>query len=115
MVTPSSHRRLRHPLLCGRLPLPLRPLPRRVLGEGIGRYLRIGLAGIWRLALKPVELHLEARLRIGSPPKGTHGNFELPAAKCADPDGRGGAQPFGNSKTALDHGQLFLGLNGKTL
>jgi len=76
----------------------------------IGRYLRIGLAGIWRLALVPVELLLKAGLRIGSPPEGTHGNFEFPAAKCADCDCRSRAQPFDDPKAALDHVHLFLGI-----
>lgn len=48
-------------------------------GSGTG-YPRSGLAGIWGLALMPVELLLKARLRIGSPSEGTHGNFEFPAA-----------------------------------
>jgi hypothetical protein len=65
-------------------------------------------AGIARLALVPVELLLRARLRIGSSPEGTHGNFEFPAAKGADSDCRSGAQPFGNPKAALEHGHLFL-------
>jgi len=55
-----------------------------------------------------VELLLKARLRIGSPSEGTHGNFEFSAAKCADPDCRSGGQPFDDFKAALDHGPLFL-------
>ena len=51
---------------------------------------RSGLAGIWGLAFVPVELLLEARLRIGSPLKSTHGNFEFSAAKCADSECRSG-------------------------
>jgi hypothetical protein len=56
----------------------------------------------------PVELLLKARLRIGSPPKGTHGNFEFPAAKCADSGCRSSAQPFDHPEAALDHGHFFL-------
>jgi hypothetical protein len=67
------------------------------------------LAGISGLALMSVEPLLKARLRIGSPSEGTHGNFEFPAAKGADCDCRSRAQPFGASKTALDHVQLYLG------
>jgi hypothetical protein len=33
----------------------------------------------------PVELLLEARLRIGGRPEGTHGNFEFSAAKVQTP------------------------------
>ena len=51
---------------------------------------RSGLAGICGLAFVPVELLLEARLRIGSPLKSTHGNFEFSAAKCADSECRSG-------------------------
>ena len=109
-LTPSS-RRLRQPhrhlLLCGRLPLP--PLRLRAPPEeNIGRYPRTGLAGILAHALVPVELLLEARLRVRSSFQGAHWDLEFPAAKCADSDCWSGGQPFGNSKAALDHGHLFL-------
>ena len=63
----------------------------------------IDLAGIWGLAFVPVELLLKARLRIDSPPEGTHWNFEFSAAKRADSDCRSRAQPFDDPKTAFDH------------
>src|SRR5208282_1652450 len=74
--------------------------------EDIGIYPRTGLAGIFAHAFVPVELLLKARLRIGSPPEGTHRNFEFSAAKCADSDCRSGAQPFEDPEAALDHEQL---------
>src|ERR1017187_6319708 len=77
--------------------------------EDIGSSPRSGLAGIFGLAFVPFELLLKARLRIGSPLKRTHRNFKFPAAECADSKRRSGAQPFDNPKTALAHGQLFLG------
>ena len=76
--------------------------------ENVGISPRTDWAGILGLALAPVELFLEVRLRIGSPPEGTHGNLEFTAAKCADSDCRGGAQPLQDPKAALDHGHFFL-------
>ena len=108
MIIRSSHR-LRHHrrlLLCGRLPL--HRLRRRALVEGGHRQLPAqGLAGMFDRALVPVELLLKARLRIGSPLDGAHGNFEFSAAKCADSDCRSGAQPFDDSKASLEHEHLF--------
>jgi len=63
----------------------------------------IDLAGIWGLAFVSVELLLKARLRIDSPPEGTHWNFEFSAAKRADSDCGSRAQPFDDPKTAFDH------------
>jgi hypothetical protein len=77
--------------------------------EDTGSCHRSGAAGILGFAFVPVELPLETHLSIGSPPEGAHRNFKLLAAKCADSDCRGGAQPFNDSKAALDHGRLFLG------
>jgi hypothetical protein len=76
--------------------------------EDIGISPRNDVARILGLALVPIELLLEARLRIGSPREGTHGNLKFPAAKCADSDGRSGAQPFDDLEAALDHGHFFL-------
>jgi hypothetical protein len=71
---------------------------------------RIDLAGICRLALVPVELLLKARLRFGSPPKGTHGNFKFPPAKRADSDCRSRAQPFDNPKGGVGSCAAFTRL-----
>jgi hypothetical protein len=79
--------------------------------EGTVSYPRRGLAGIWGLALMRVELRLKARLRIGSPFKAAHRNFEFSAAKGADGERRGGAQPFDDSQVALEHRLFFLGSN----
>src|SRR5260370_20941779 len=56
----------------------------------------------------PVELLLKARLRIGSPPKGTHGNLEFPGKVCRLrlPEW---CSAINNSKAGLEHEQLFLG------
>jgi len=76
--------------------------------ENVGRCLRFGLAGIFGLALVPVELLLKARLRIGSPAKGTHRNLKFSATKSADCERRSGSQPFDDPKATLDHVQLSL-------
>src|SRR6266700_1004287 len=78
--------------------------------EDIGIYSRRGLAGLLGLALMPVELLLEACLRIGSSSESTHGNFEFPAAKCANCDCRSRAQSFGNPKAASVHWHLSFAL-----
>ena len=76
--------------------------------ENVGIYPRTYVAGILGLALVPVELLLKARLRIGSPSEGAHGNLKFPAAKCANSDCRSRAQPFEDPKAALHQGQFFL-------
>jgi hypothetical protein len=84
------------------------PLRASELGHNAGACAPYRMA-YFAMAFVPVKLLLKARLRIRSPLKGTHGNFEFPAAKCADCNCRGGAQPFDDPKAALDHEQLFLG------
>ena len=79
--------------------------------EGTVSHSRRGLAGIWVLALMRVELRLKARLRIGSPFKAAHRNFEFSAAKGADCERRSGAQPFDDSQGALEHRLFFLRSN----
>jgi hypothetical protein len=71
------------------------------------------VGSLW-LALVPVELLLEARLRFGVPPEGTRGNFEFSVAKGADSDYRSGAQPFDDLRRRSIMCTLSPGRNGKT-
>jgi hypothetical protein len=54
----------------------------------ISSYSRIRLARIFGLAFMPGELLSKARLRIGSPPEGTHWNLKFPAATKARHESR---------------------------
>jgi hypothetical protein len=69
---------------------------------------RINFAGIWGLALMLVELLLKARLRINRPLERIHRSFKFAVATGADSECRGGAQPFDDLNTALDHVPTFL-------
>jgi hypothetical protein len=63
----------------------------------------------WHLpvAFVPTKLLLKARLSIGGSRQGAHWSFEFSAAKGANPDCGGAAQPFHNPDTALAHGRAF--------
>jgi hypothetical protein len=76
--------------------------------ENIGIYPCRGLDGLLWLASVPIELRLEARLRILSSPESGHGNVEFSVAKCAGSNCWSGTQPFNDPETTLDHKQIFL-------
>jgi hypothetical protein len=54
------------------------------------------------------KLDSETLLCVRDPLHGGERNLELSIAESADPDGRNGAQPFGDPKIAFWHALTFL-------